>query len=584
VGVCAKALAAGARVMTGEATNQHWRRTMWFPSVSLVRRELLSLLRLYRSFIPLLLFVAVTSAVVLLNWPENVVDLGHAARLSEGVAIIVVALQCAACLLFVPGLSALAFVSEKEQGTLDFLRMSLISTVGILFGKWMNAVGWFVLVLLAGLPIVSTTFFLIGLDWQQIVMSYVIILAVAVPTGMAGMLCSLRFRHTVAAVIGGYVLAFIINGGPTLLLLSLSELSRFRIAGDLFEDYLYFTVPPALLVFNFEESLTWRMLFGELAYLAAMTFGLGLMAYYVYRQPPRVAQVETYRPIDDMKWLKARRNTYPFYLIDPLRRKKPIEDGRNAMMVKELRWGLFGKLTRMVRTFYVVFILAVLVGTTILFRNGDVQIWVMVQVAGLMFMTPTLLANSFTKEYELQNIDMLRMTLMRGRDLVMGKLVAGLLLLSPFYLALLASSIPLVPFGMSYNHPWWYWLAGYLTIVGCLALAVSSSLYVSIVARRTSVSLILSYIVLVLLLFGGPMLIVLAESLGMHVSEESLGAISLVATSPIFGYIFHTFQPTNSPMDTVWFWLTSVVFALIVSQLFVWMSIRHITRRRMQDR
>lgn len=65
--------------------------------------------------------------------------------------------------------------------------------------------------------------------------------------------------------------------------------------------------------------------------------------------------VASEKPIDNQAVLRARRSQFP-YLIDPLRRKAEISDKQNAMVVREIRWGLFSRGTWMVRIFYVTFI------------------------------------------------------------------------------------------------------------------------------------------------------------------------------------------------------------------------------------
>ena len=133
---------------------------VYFPAWSLVKRELLSTLRGARAFLLLLLFVSSAVVYAWLRWPESEGTFEFAGYLSRDMMKDFSILLFVACTLFVPAFSAGSIVLERERATYDFLRMSLIRPMGIVFAKLLNAMGLFLLVLVGLAPAISVSFFL----------------------------------------------------------------------------------------------------------------------------------------------------------------------------------------------------------------------------------------------------------------------------------------------------------------------------------------------------------------------------------------------------------------------------------------
>ena len=83
-------------------------------------------------------------------------------------------------------------------------------------------------------------------------------------------------------------------------------------------------------------------------------------------------------------------------------------------------------------------------------RSDDaMRDWILFQNYVTVLLAPALMANALTKEMELGNLDMLRMTLLRPRDITLGKLAAGAMALFPVRAKLLQAAIALQP-GLEY--------------------------------------------------------------------------------------------------------------------------------------
>jgi ABC-type transport system involved in multi-copper enzyme maturation permease subunit len=228
-----------------------------------------------------------------------------------------------------------------------------------------------------------------------------------------------------------------------------------------------------------------------------------LLTLRLLRRPMNPPKVELRKPLDDVKVLRERRTTWPYYLVDPLRRKKPIEDGRNPMRVREVRWGLINRGTTLIRLFYVAvtiyFFTAVMTSTSNVRDVGSLRVWFITQCVMTVIVAPALTANSITKELELGNLDMLRITLLRPREIVSGKFFAAVFTMLPMVLAALIS---LIPVAILVRPPWQVVAMGYGTLVVCALVALSVAIFFSTLLRRTLPAIVWSYVACAALFWG----------------------------------------------------------------------------------
>jgi hypothetical protein len=490
-----------------------------------------------------------------------------------------------AAALFVPAFASSAIVVEKEQQTFDMLALTLIRPFGMLTAKLLNTVGFFLLLVVGVLPVLGVVFFLVGVDWLELGASFILILMTTFSCAMVGILSSVLFRKTFVAILGGYAGMLFLMGGPLLLYMLLGLTFSFRAR---LESFAEVTSPIGTLVLIF-EGLTAGEVF---LFILAMLYQLAFiricyrLTMRILKRPAEPVRVETAKPIDDPRILEARRKTFPYYLIDPLRRKKQIEDGKNPMFVKELRWGVMNRNTVLIRIFYITFIVYLIVGIGTVFidpRSPDMLAWLMTQIVLTVVIAPALMATSFTKEYELGNIDMLRMTLLTPRDIVLGKMWAGAASVAPALLAAVVTGIPAVFIGLR-THQWPVMLTGYVTLFVCTLVSLSLGLFSSLVTKRTTASLALSYILSLVVFLGFS---VVVGYIRWHVFEHRWNVWSdPVSTflSPIvaFGYNAAPRARHASLLNSYWLGNVSVftLFALILIKI----TVTGFERYRMRDR
>jgi len=490
---------------------------MMFPSGALVKRELLTTLRRTRIMVWLVLLVLCCIAVVWANWPDaESSPFGVANQMTSILAGLYLVLL-GGCVLFIPSVSAAAIVSEREQDTIDLLRMSLVRGSGIVFAKFLNAVGLFALLIIAVAPAIGTTLFGVGLDPASVVQVFIALVTVAITSALAGLASSAFFRKTIWAVIGAYfftIVAFVTFpilasalelfdyfGWEFISLMGPSGMQYGPIRSQLEEMVMFGSLPAmvtpvtaAILIFEGSWSGWWVLLSVILQVPFWILFLLLTMRWLRKRDPHAVIVNEEL--IDDVEILRSRREQFPYYILDPLKRKKPIEDSRNPMFVREVRWGLFTRMTVLMRLCLAVFAMFFIASLfPVLYDNRETSAeiimgWAAVQYFVTMMFAPALVANSFTKEIELGNIDMIRMTLMQPRQILAGKAGAGFIVLSPVIVAVLVASFPLLFIGI---HALPELATSAITGVVWAGYCVAVSLTVSLFAKRTLGALIVSY-------------------------------------------------------------------------------------------
>ena len=222
---------------------------------------------------------------------------------------------------------------------------------------------------------------------------------------------------------------------------------------------------------------------------------------FLRRRAAMQVKVTGEKPIDDLSVLRKRRRTFPFYLVDPLRRKKAIPDRRNPMTAREVTWGIVRNASTLVRIFYLSLTFCAFGSLWIvLFREWQegTMVWLAVEMGLVVFVAPALLCNAMAREYEQGNIDMIRMTLLSPRRIVMGKVAAGTLCLTPVLIAALMSCVPILIFGSEARL---MVVKGMTTMFVCALVSLGLGICVSMLSNRTVTAIVLGY-----LATGGPIL------------------------------------------------------------------------------
>lgn len=419
-------------------------------------------------------------------------------------------------MLLVPPMAAVSICIEKQQDSYDLLRMTYISPFALAMAKLFNVLGIYTLVSIATLPIVGVFFFLVGIDWAQLIQSAVIIAFSALSCAVIGLACSAKFYRTLPAIMTTYMIGFLLQGG---LLFAVALFFNMMwpyswimdLLNQLDEELVSVLCPPFALAMLGEGRLTaFPFLGGSFAIspliLIALYHGVIILVglkitLSILRRPTEPMKVDQDKPIDSQAELQARRKSFPFYLIDPRRRRPMIPDGANPLYHKELQTGLLGKGTFGVRVFYG-FTIFCLIVSAFAVAGGDFGMrdfgafvaWpLLIDTILILILTPSLVAMSMSKEHEWGNLDMLRMTLLEPGLVVQGKFRTGLYTaVIPMFGAFLGS-IPLAVFGWHSSEAWAAAVAGFGTLAVCVVYTLALTLAATATCKRGLTALLLGY-------------------------------------------------------------------------------------------
>ena len=486
-----------------------------FPSLVLIRRELIALLRGGRAFLLLAMFVAFVGMFAILEWPDlEEFDLWMASMLSRSLIQTLTMAFAIASVLFVPAVAATAIVSERERSTYDFLTLSLVRPLGIVWAKLVNVLGFFFLLFVALMPVFGLAFFLVGVDLWDILPALSIVAASAVSCASIGLLCSSRARTTMRAVATTYAAVLLYMSLPGIIF-GLARGVEFVITRSYYDlpDWipaaLFVSSPAVAFVMLLQDATSFIAPYPldtavslHLAYQGLVTAASIFLAAHYVKRPIKPPKIELRKPIDDTAELDRRRKRFPYYIVDPMRRRKEIEDGRNPMMVREMRWGLLNNATLSIRVFYASFVVYFFAGIIVTFEGSPedyAATWTLTQVIITILAAPAMTANVMTKERELRNMDMLRMTLLTPREIVLGKLAAGIVSMVPLLTAATLASVVVLVLGVNDITQL---AVGYGVLFVSAFVAVCIGLFASTHASRTATALAIGYAVSILF-FGG---------------------------------------------------------------------------------
>lgn len=106
--------------------------------------------------------------------------------------------------LIVPIITASAISGEKERQTFDIMLTTCMSPLSIVLGKVASAVIRILFFVMAGLPVMSLSFVVGGLEWRNLFYFIFTIILLSVFSGSIGIFCSSICRKSISAVVLSY--------------------------------------------------------------------------------------------------------------------------------------------------------------------------------------------------------------------------------------------------------------------------------------------------------------------------------------------------------------------------------------------
>ncbi|HBE72482.1 MAG TPA: ABC transporter [Planctomycetaceae bacterium] len=477
-------------------------------------RELLGRLRSGKTLAAIVVLAVASSMLVLLRWPSG----GTIDIISRGSVQVFRPLAYAltlAVMMLVPAFPATSIVTERRRGTLGLLLNSPTTPLKIYLGKLVSNVALSLLLISVAIPALAACLAMGGVSVvDQIGPLLIVLCAMALQYSALGLWISIRstssdsaLRVCYAAVLALAVLTLgplIVLGGlpgiPSMLaqwIAAISPLSALQqITGDqglatllgISTGWIHFVVA-SLLVTLVLATLTVRKLDPIL--------------------------LDRARPVGKVRDKTAKQSFLRriSYLVDPNKRKGGIPRWLNPIMVKEFRTRKFGRLHWLIRLVFGCAIVSLLL--TVVVASGTID-WgvdriagpmVLMQVALLLLVGPSLGANLIAAEVESGGWQILRVTPISSWRILTGKLA------SVFWTMLLILLATLPGYAvMSFIQPAMSGQVGnvLISLFVSVLVVISISACVSAFCRSTPTATASSYGVL-LALFAGTLLVWLAR-------------------------------------------------------------------------
>ncbi|MEW4567490.1 ABC transporter permease subunit [Tautonia sp. JC769] len=481
---------------------------MIFRENPVLTRELLVNLRSSRSFLLQLAYVSFLGVVVYFAWPAgseatNQVGPGVSQRLFN----LFFLGQFFLVALVAPTFASGSISGEKERKTYEMLLASPLEPSTILIGKLLSSSTYLILLILSSLPLMILCFLLGGILLSEITRAYLILILAAGTFGLISVACSSFFGRTSSALVVSYLV---------ILPLALITVTVTQTDNVVLRDVVSIAVLPPWCI--------------------AIWVIVGLLINRRLLYPPDVGS-EGKEVVDEEEEMKYAvgvvidREMFPDMLFAPAKRTDLMPDGTNPVLDKELRSEIFSQGTLMLRlVIQVSMFLSIPLMAYLLFLRPELTgFYVGYVLVFNMLVGPVFSSGSITQERERKTLGLLLTTLLRPGTIVIAKLLASARV-STVLTFLLTEQILLAYILIPELRDRWWTLFIFLALIAATCITTTSvGLLCSALSRRTSVAMVMTYLML-LVLFIGPVGLVWYLQGYTQLSEQRLS--SLTITSP----------------------------------------------------
>jgi ABC-type transport system involved in multi-copper enzyme maturation permease subunit len=453
---------------------------MYLVENPVLQRELVVNLRMTRAFVLLAFYLAMLGVVVLLAWPrERQLDLTTNPEASQRLINLVFLGQYLLAAMMAPSFAAGAITGEKERMSYEMLLASPLRPGAIVLGKLLASLCHLLLLIFASLPIVMLCLPLGGVSIYEVLAAYLGLFVSVITFGMISLAASSYFRRTSAALLVSYLL---------ILPLALMAVTCWWALADRGETRFWLTVGLLPLLCAAICARLFRDTSARLLHPPDLGSG-----------GKEVVDLET--EAKEAMGLVIQSDQFPDWLFAPTKRNDLLADGANPVFDKEMRSEIFSQGTLMLRVvIQVSMLLAIPLMAFFLYVWPNLAPWYVSYVILFnVLVGPVFSAGSVTSERERETLDLLLTTILTSGQILWAKLVSGLRVSSVLTMFLMW---PLVLAVVMVNDYWSHILhvLGYIVIVLVVCLTTATvALFCSVMFRKTSISLMTSYLVIALL-------------------------------------------------------------------------------------
>ncbi len=409
----------------------------------IIQRELVTVLRTRKALFVQLGLVLLLTVLVMLRWPSDSLVNLSGKQAQQVLSVFGYGLM-AGLILLAPAFPATSIVRERVSGTLALLLNTPMTPWSILQGKLLGVSGFVVLLVLVSLPAASACYVMGGVSlWGQLIPMYVVLVLLAVQYATLGLLVSSYATNIDSALRSTYGLVLVmavLTLGPYQFLRGMAV----GPAGEVLDWIRCISPIPAMMETLGHQDvggggllettqLAWR--YSLLAVMSNGVFALWTMARlggWILDRARSAGQITDERSAG----VRAYRRIMYLWFFDPQRRSGMIGPMSNPVMIKEFRCRRFGRSNWMMRLIAFCMIaslglayFASLTWSKRLEQNEGVAvlgaIMVILQMALLVLMTPSLASGLISGERESGGWQLLQLTPLSPFTIVMGKLMSS---------------------------------------------------------------------------------------------------------------------------------------------------------------
>ena len=397
-------------------------------------KDALGLLRLKRVAAVHVAFVAALGLLVLATWPQQgLVALADRGR--DDLLLGLILGQLVLLVLFVPGVAAVALTAEREGGTLEMLYASRLSPASIALGKIGSALGYPLLLLVAGLPFAALLAWRGDVRVETLGAAYLVLGLAAAFLASVSLAVSALCDASGTALVAAYLAVLTVCGGvmvPALLMLQTQAppvsdaLHVLRSLSPVAAE-LSILRPGLAGLGDGARGFTpaWQIFVGFAGVVTVAS--LALVAWTLRKPPGRAEAPAGAVAVGDRRSVGRR----VMFLIDDAKPARPFGD-LSPVAAKESRTNKLRSGRWMVRIFYGSVGLSMALALMALLGGGPeypdllgyaAAVIVALQFAVVALLCPSLTAPAISGEVEGDTFEMLRMTPLGAGRIFWGKLI-----------------------------------------------------------------------------------------------------------------------------------------------------------------
>ncbi|MFA6290733.1 MAG: hypothetical protein WC637_03065 [Victivallales bacterium] len=563
-------------------------------------------------------YLVLLALLILILWPGGGIH-SVASSDSKQIFTLFFSVNLTLVLLMVPAFAATAISWEKENNTYDSLFITMMKPHEIMQGKLFSSILMIVILVVLSVPIASVCALTGGISILLVTKIVSLILVTAVSYGLAGLACSAWFSRSSTSIIMNYAVMMFFAGASWLPSALLSNIFYLQKLKDVWQfvrcispyDAMFYLLYPETYRLSMEtisrgDTITPYGIFMGFSLLFSI-ISFMLFARGITRPAAKSKAVQGEFYTGTRQAIK-RKLTWPFYLIDPLKRKKTIANWSNPVFVAEMRSKLFANPKFVLRLVSAIFIVSLVILTLVSWQYSSMLkadtvriVAIIFQICVVALLAPGVSSGLITEEITSGTFLMLRMTPMNPYTVIFGKLKATF-----FYALIFIVSSFFVIFAMAYleqqtvfpdgsvlSAQWWtdviqrsqqagwygkLWLTYKRIIIWIFILLLSTltfltcGLFSSSVSRNTGMATALSYVITAAICIVSLAPLVLGNKISAGLSYLILSFNPIAAAAQI---------TNNSLSDYPGLWKANMVclstliaFFLVAATLRTWYLFR----------